>query len=91
VAGQGAGLRRAMPGPSPFKGVKTSPEIIRLAVMLRVRFPLSLRNVAVMGRTNREGFEPVCQHPSASRKTRVTGPCGRMAPPALRPDIDGVV
>jgi putative transposase len=31
--------------PSPFRYFKTSPEIIRLAVMLYVRFPLSLRNV----------------------------------------------
>lgn len=30
---------------SPFKYFKTSPDIIRLAVMLYVRFPLSLRNV----------------------------------------------
>jgi putative transposase len=30
---------------SPFKYFKTSPEIIRLAVMLYVGFPLSLRNV----------------------------------------------
>jgi putative transposase len=30
---------------SPFWYFKTSPEIIRLAVMLYVRFPLSLRNV----------------------------------------------
>ena len=30
---------------NPFKWFKTSPEIIRLAVMLYVRFPLSLRNV----------------------------------------------
>jgi putative transposase len=30
---------------SPFRHFKTSPEIIRLAVMLYVRFPLSLRNV----------------------------------------------
>jgi putative transposase len=29
----------------PFKYFKTSPEVIRLAVMLYVRFPLSLRNV----------------------------------------------
>ncbi len=28
----------------PFKYFKTFPEIIRLAVMLYVRFPLSLRN-----------------------------------------------
>ncbi|MXU66066.1 IS6 family transposase, partial [Rhodobacteraceae bacterium KN286] len=30
---------------SPFRFFKTSQEIIRLAVMLYVRFPLSLRNV----------------------------------------------
>ncbi|MDQ2088934.1 IS6 family transposase [Marimonas arenosa] len=30
---------------SPFKFFKTSPEIIRIAVMLYARFPLSLRNV----------------------------------------------
>jgi putative transposase len=30
---------------SPFKYFKTSPEIIRLAVMMYVRFPLSLPNV----------------------------------------------
>jgi putative transposase len=29
----------------PFKTFETSPEFIRLAVMLYVRFPLSLRNV----------------------------------------------
>ena len=30
---------------SPFRYFKTGPQIIRLAVMLYVRFPLSLRNV----------------------------------------------
>jgi putative transposase len=34
-----------MSKPGPFRYFKTSPEIIRLAVMLYVRFPLSLRNV----------------------------------------------
>jgi len=34
-----------MTTPDPFKGFHSSPEIIRLAVMLYVRFPLSLRNV----------------------------------------------
>ena len=34
-----------MTKPSPFRYFKTSPEVIRLAVMLYVRFPLSLRNV----------------------------------------------
>jgi len=33
---------------NPFKWSTTSPEIIRLAVMLYVRFPLSLRNVEDM-------------------------------------------
>jgi putative transposase len=35
----------AMPKPVSFRYFKTSPEIIQLAVMLYVRFPLSLRNV----------------------------------------------
>jgi putative transposase len=30
---------------APFRYFKTNPEIIRLAVMMYVRFPLSLRNV----------------------------------------------
>jgi putative transposase len=34
-----------MTRPSPFKWFKTSPEIMRLGVMLYIRFPLSLRNV----------------------------------------------
>ena len=34
-----------MSKPSPFRYFKTSPEVIRLAVILYVRFPLSLRNV----------------------------------------------
>jgi putative transposase len=34
-----------MTKPNPFRRFKTSPEIIRLAVMMYVRFPLSLRNV----------------------------------------------
>jgi len=34
-----------MTKPSPFRYVKTSPEIIRLAVMMSIRFPLSLRKV----------------------------------------------
>ena len=44
-AGQGADYRLSMTQTSPFKWFKTSPEIIRLAVMLYVRVPLSLRNV----------------------------------------------
>ena len=34
-----------MTKPNPFEWSRTSSEIIRLAVMLYVRFPLSLRNV----------------------------------------------
>ncbi len=34
-----------MTKPSPFRYFLTSPEVIRLAVMMYVRFPLSLRNV----------------------------------------------
>ena len=30
---------------SPFKYFKTSPEVIRLAVMMYIRYPLSLRQV----------------------------------------------
>jgi len=30
---------------NPFRYFKTSPEIIRLAVMMYIHFPLSLRNV----------------------------------------------
>jgi len=35
---------RAKP-PSPFRRFNSSPEVIRMAVMLYVRYPLSLRNV----------------------------------------------
>ena len=47
-AGRAVSYRLAMTKPSPFRYFKTSPEIIRLAVMLYVRFPLSLRNVEDM-------------------------------------------
>ena len=35
---------RALP-PSPFRYFNSSPVVIRLVVMMYVRFPLSLRNV----------------------------------------------
>ena len=35
-----------MPERSPSRYFNISPEIIRLAVMLYIRYPLSLRNVA---------------------------------------------
>ena len=34
-----------MKNSDPFRYFKTSPKVIRLAVMMYVRFPLSLRNV----------------------------------------------
>lgn len=52
MSGQKGGpFSRVFPQPihmmkvDPVKGFHSSPEIIRLAVMLYVRFPLSLRNV----------------------------------------------
>ena len=44
-AGRGPATLTGMSQCSPFRYFRTSPEIIRLAVMLYVRFPLSLRNV----------------------------------------------
>jgi len=43
--GRAVAWPRRMTKRSPFRYFETSPEIIRLAVMLYVRFPLSLRNV----------------------------------------------
>ncbi len=39
------GWRSGTTRSSPFRDFKTSPEIIRLAVMICIRIPLSLRNV----------------------------------------------
>ena len=45
-AGQGAGQKGEMTTPAkPFRYFHSSPEVIRLVVMMCVRFPLSLRNV----------------------------------------------
>ena len=33
------------PPPNPFRWFDSSPEVIRLVVMMYVRYPLSLRNV----------------------------------------------
>ena len=43
--GRGPATLLGMTQRSPFRYFRTSPEIIRLAVMMYVRFPLSLRNV----------------------------------------------
>jgi len=45
AASAGADSLGWMSNPRIFRTVKTSPEIIRLAVMMYVRYPLSLRNV----------------------------------------------
>ncbi len=50
----------------PFRYFKTSPEVIRLAVMLYVRFPLSLRNVE--GLLHERGIE--VSHERAMIETR---------------------
>jgi hypothetical protein len=42
---QGAGAHYSYPMNNPFKRLNSSPEIIRLAVMMCVRYPMSLRNV----------------------------------------------
>lgn len=44
-ASPGLVTRDMSKAPSPFRYFHSSPEIIRLAVLLYVRFPLSLRNV----------------------------------------------
>jgi len=36
--------------PNPFRWFDSSPEVIRLVVMMYVRYPLSLRNVDGPGR-----------------------------------------
>ena len=41
----GAGSLRRLSAPRIFRYFQTSPEIIRLTVMMYVRYPLSLRNV----------------------------------------------
>jgi len=38
------GLSRRPSPANPFRYFKTSPEVIRLAVLMYVRFPLNLRN-----------------------------------------------
>jgi putative transposase len=43
---------------SPFRYFRTSPEIIRLAVMLYIWFPLSLRNVEDL--LDEHGIEVSC-------------------------------
>ena len=44
MQGRVVSQRQIMTKPDIFKYFKTSPQIIRLAVMMYVRFPISLRN-----------------------------------------------
>ena len=68
----------AMPNQVSFRYFKTSPEIIQLAVMLYVRFRLSLRNVedllherGVVGKT----YQPLKRNSKITKKalTYLTG------------------
>ena len=45
AAEAGAGSLDRMSSPRVFRSFKTSPEIIRLAVMMDARYPLSLRTI----------------------------------------------
>ena len=72
-----------MTRPNPFKCFQSSPDIIRLAVMLYVRFPLSLRNVEDLLHERGVGalpdeFEPVSTRTATlsinSRRDRATQP-----------------
>ena len=62
---------------SPFRYFKTSPEIIRLVVMLYVRFPLSLRNVEDL--LHERGIEISHEGPTASDRR---GMCSRARLPS---------
>lgn len=50
-----------MPHPSPFRYFKMSPEIIRMAVVLYVRYPLSIRNLEDLLRERGIGIRQKCQ------------------------------
>jgi len=84
---------RAKPA-SPFKRFNSSPEVIRLVVMMYVRFPLSLRNVEdllfergidICHETVRLLVQPVRadlrrRHPPAARQPHARVPSLAMAP-----------
>jgi hypothetical protein len=58
---------------SPFRHFRTSPEVIRLTVMLCVRYPLSLRNVENL------------QHERGHSKRSAPSPVGTISRPAAPP------
>ena len=43
--GYGSSMPRLRTPPNPFRWFDSSPEVIRLVVMMYVKYPLSLRNV----------------------------------------------
>jgi hypothetical protein len=78
-----------MPRPSPFRCFKTHREVIRLAVMMHMRFPLSLGDVEDL--LQERGIE-IC-HESAARWCGSGGTCsgnasGRVPAPQGGPDAD---
>jgi hypothetical protein len=64
---------------SPFRYFHSSPEVIRLVVMMYVRFPLSLRNVEdLLFKRGIDVCHGCCQSNSTSRNV--------IAPPAAQPE-----
>ena len=53
----------------PLPHFKTSPDVIRLAVIMYIRFPLSFRNVEDL--LHEHGFEVSCQARGSSRTASV--------------------
>jgi hypothetical protein len=59
---------------SPFRYFEMSPGIIRLAVMMHVRFPLSLRNVEdLVHEWSCHGYVPVSQLIYAAFRSNAKG------------------
>ena len=52
---------------NPFRYFDSSPEVIRLVVMMYVKYPLSLRNVDDL---------PLIFHPARTRVSALVTPCG---------------
>ncbi len=73
---QGSGLATLlrMTQRSPFRYFRTSPDIIRLAVMMYVRFPLSLRKVEDL--LHERGIE--VSHERSGTGGSALGPCSQL-------------
>ena len=63
-------MSRCLTPPSPFKRFNSSPEIIRLAIMMYVHFPLSLRNVEDL--LAERGLSAFCPSPSKTEVRQTT-------------------